>query len=584
MHGPDSACASLFAFHAQRLGVALQPDDAPLVQTIAERIEGHPLALELAASWLPALPVAEIVDELERGLAFLADEDVATIGHRSLRAVFMRSWELLTPRLREVLPALTVFVGGASHDAARRVCGAQHNEMLRLVGKSLLRRSDEGRFTLHPVVHQFAAKELSATRRAALLKAHAEYFLMRVANERGVGLGRMDPAASRRLETDFENVRQACRTALWLNRLDLMEAAHRPLEALLGMLGHTRESIELWGLAIDALPQGHASRPRLQLNRVAAWIAMGKVIEAERQFQVVGPQVQSPEDLALFYNARSTAAAWRGEHEQARAHAQAALQAAQASNDPFELMRAQLNVALTEWVAGNVDPAEPLALAALALAEAHGATVFRAQALRLLSSVRVQQHRFDEARTLLAASSEYFAAIGDDYEVAYNERVASGQARKVGDAQRQLAHALRAVSALEELGVPVQYVASLVELSLAREAVGDADEASALMHQALTLAMRLRHMPLMLTTIGQAARLHAVRGSHAALGWLAFVLGQSSLRVDIRSELKPIFERLVPAAAQRAALLAARAHASVGTICGEMLAAHHDARAERALP
>ncbi len=100
----------------------------------------------------------------------------------------------------------------------------------------------------------------------------------------------------------------------------------------------------------------------------------------------------------------------------------------------------------------------------------------------------------------------------------------------------------------------------------------------ALMHRALTLAMRLRHMPLMLTTIGQAARLHAVRGSHAALGWLAFVLGHASLRVDIRSELKPIFERLVPAAAQRTALLAGRAHASVTTICGEMLAAYHDTR------
>jgi hypothetical protein len=91
---------------------------------IVETVGGMPLAIEIAAGWVRLLPPEEIARDLHHSIALLEGDpdrggDLARPEHASLRAVLDQAWGLLSPAQREVQLALSVFVGGFTHAAAR---------------------------------------------------------------------------------------------------------------------------------------------------------------------------------------------------------------------------------------------------------------------------------------------------------------------------------------------------------------------------------------------------------------------------------------------------------------------------------
>ena len=114
----------LFAQGAHRV----RPDftlsaEWPEVVRICRLLEGMPLGIELAATWVSMMPCAEIVRELARGLDLLSTtlHDVPA-RHRSLEAVFDHSWQLLSEAERAVFKKLSVFRGGFDRQAAQAGC------------------------------------------------------------------------------------------------------------------------------------------------------------------------------------------------------------------------------------------------------------------------------------------------------------------------------------------------------------------------------------------------------------------------------------------------------------------------------
>ena len=110
------------------------------VIAVVERVDGMPLAIEMAAAWVRLLPPAEIVRELAQSIDILQHDDTAGAapGHTSMPAVFRRSWDLLAPSERRVLAAVTEFRGGFRRDAAAAVAHASLPVLASLVDKSLL--------------------------------------------------------------------------------------------------------------------------------------------------------------------------------------------------------------------------------------------------------------------------------------------------------------------------------------------------------------------------------------------------------------------------------------------------------------
>ena len=162
----SASAARLFVERATQVAQGFALDEAGYSQAlrVCRLVDGMPLGIELAATWVSALSCAEIADEIERNIDFLATSmrDVPE-RHRSLRAAIDQSWRLLTDEHRSAFSRLSVF-RGASIGAAVAVTGADLRLLSELVAKSLLRRPDFGRFELHELLRQYAAEQLRLSR------------------------------------------------------------------------------------------------------------------------------------------------------------------------------------------------------------------------------------------------------------------------------------------------------------------------------------------------------------------------------------------------------------------------------------
>jgi len=164
----------------------LTKENVLAVIEICKLVQGMPLGIELAATWLELLPPNEIVKEITSNLDFL-ETDKANIPERqrSIRAVFESSLKLLSKEEKDAFLKLCVFVESFSIEAALQVSGASLRTLLGLVDKSWLQQIDEGRYQLHLLLHHYGLEHLNAdpeTWRGAK-DAHATYFVEFIAEQ-----------------------------------------------------------------------------------------------------------------------------------------------------------------------------------------------------------------------------------------------------------------------------------------------------------------------------------------------------------------------------------------------------------------
>ncbi|MFE0515080.1 BTAD domain-containing putative transcriptional regulator [Streptomyces sp. NPDC058964] len=215
---------------AQRLladrGSAARPgfrvgDDPEACAEICRRLDGLPLAIELAAARLRMLTPRQIADRLDDRFRLLTSGSRTLLPRQqTLRAVVDWSWDLLDEDERDVLGRLSVFAGGCDLAAAEAVCGPVALEALgSLVDKSLVvaAPSPDGamRYRLLETVAEYAGERLDETgRRGETERAHLTYFreLARTTDPLLRGPGQR--AAIRRLQAEYENLRTALRHAV----------------------------------------------------------------------------------------------------------------------------------------------------------------------------------------------------------------------------------------------------------------------------------------------------------------------------------------------------------------------------------
>jgi hypothetical protein len=170
-----------------------------------------PLAIELAAAWVEMLSPGEIAAEIERSLDFL-ESDLRDLPerHRSLRAVFVSSWALLTEAEREALQGLSVFRGNFTRQAAEKVAGASLRTLLALVNKSWLQpvSGRDSRYQIHPLLRQYASARLLTESQTwtERRRRHAEYFAGRLQKLDEALRGAQPQDAHDALRADFEEV------------------------------------------------------------------------------------------------------------------------------------------------------------------------------------------------------------------------------------------------------------------------------------------------------------------------------------------------------------------------------------------
>ena len=188
---------------------------------ICRLVDGLPLALELAAAWVRAVPCQTIADEIEHSIDILTSHqhDIPQ-RHRSIRAVFDHSWHLLSNEEQQVFCKLAVFRGGFTVDAAVQVAGASLSLLASLVDRSLLRFGETGRYDLHELVRQYAEERLETD---TLREAHSQYYADFIHHRVEDLRGRRQVAAMSEVGNDFENIRTAWRWAVDHQQLDIID-------------------------------------------------------------------------------------------------------------------------------------------------------------------------------------------------------------------------------------------------------------------------------------------------------------------------------------------------------------------------
>jgi len=273
---PGRAALELFVRIATRVNAAfrLEPEQEPTVVRLCRRLEGLPLALELAAAWVRHLGVEEIAAEVERDLDFLATTHAGPERHRSLRAVFLHAWERLSPQEQGVLRRLSVFRGGASRAAALEVAQASLPLLSSLAARFLVRRTPTRRYVLHELLRRYAGEALredpEEERRAQ--ERHAEHYsalLERLGGELHGG-GRGEALAA--LAVELENARAALAWAAQAGRLELVDRALEGLCTAEEQLGHFQQAEALLAeLAGRVRPEGGGPEERFLRGRLLVW-------------------------------------------------------------------------------------------------------------------------------------------------------------------------------------------------------------------------------------------------------------------------------------------------------------------------
>jgi predicted ATPase/DNA-binding CsgD family transcriptional regulator len=199
----------LFVQTTRRAGYKPADPDTVSIVRICRIVEGIPLAIELAASWVRIMPCAEIAREVERSLDILTTTTRnIPEKHRSMRAAFERSWDLLTGEEQAVFSKLSVFRGGFTREASEQVTGGTLTILASLVDKSLVQVDTTGRYDLHELLRQYAAdKLLDADEENSTVDRYCHYFLWLAETADAHGFGREQVIWYDRLETEMDNLR-----------------------------------------------------------------------------------------------------------------------------------------------------------------------------------------------------------------------------------------------------------------------------------------------------------------------------------------------------------------------------------------
>lgn len=467
----------LFVDRAERAfpDFAITRRNASTIAQICSRLDGLPLAIELAAAWVKALSVSQIAERLDDRLRLLTTGDRAgPARHQTLRAALDWGYDLLDEQERTLFRRLAVFAGSFDLGAVEAVCsgdGLEMADVLDLVGhlvdKSLVmvaREVDQGRrYRLLETVRQYAVDALGrdegvpgAAEPATLGERHLDWYLALAEQEKMELWGTADAASLQRLELEEDNFRVALRwslanagvekglrlasalTGYWYVRAHLNEGRYW-LEQVLAASEGT--SVPSRALALDAA--GALAAAQGDQEQATAFLEEGLFLSKEQGDDQLGAWILQSfglvhlysgdyeraerfflESLAIFWNTgdkagissvllyRGTMACHQEQYRRAEAILQLALPLLRELGDAVGIARALHGLGVVARHRGEAEQARVFHRESLEVARERGARLEVSDAMEGLAGVASVQGRPREAARLLGAAEALRQEIG----------------------------------------------------------------------------------------------------------------------------------------------------------------------------
>jgi predicted ATPase/DNA-binding CsgD family transcriptional regulator len=384
----------LFADRARatRQDFALTDDNAPAVSEICHRLDGLPLALELAAARLRFLPLLALLARMENRLPQLVDgARDQPLHQQTLEGTIAWSYDLLDTDEQVLFRRIGIF-RGCSLEAIEEVCGASElgpgassislpalkvettSGVASLLDNSLLQPGepigDEARYTMLETIREFARDRLAASGEVPVLqRRHALYYLRLAERAEPELLGPGQSVWLACLEQDHDNFREALR---YCEEAGFAEPAFRLAAALWWFWanrGHVGEGRERLARLLSRFPSRASSSPRTAA-RARALRAAGNLAAVQNDHATARHYHEEALDLfrlledafgvAATGEALGVIAGRQGDYPAARVFLQEAVERARAAGDPFTLGVALYNLAIVLHQQGDYPTARRL--------------------------------------------------------------------------------------------------------------------------------------------------------------------------------------------------------------------------------
>jgi predicted ATPase/Tfp pilus assembly protein PilF len=418
---PPTEAVTLFTQRARQLKPNFERDEH--VTEIASRLDGLPLALELAAARVKVLTPEQILARLEGSLDLLTSGSLdVPERQRTLRATIEWSDELLDEVERRLFGALAVFAGSFDLEAAETVAGADIDTLGSLVDKSLLRQTVDGRFFMLETIREYALERLDDAGEAQALRAsHAAFF---VAFAEGAEQGlrtNMHAAWLARLDAERDNLRAAIETLLRAgggdDLLRLTSSMLRFWETRSASEGRQwLESALLADAASSPEPRGRAAFGLARLMHF-----QGDYDEATERFHAaidLAREVEDLETLILSLGKLSWVYEERGAEAEALAIAEECLELADRVEDPWLRAEAFNDVGSELANSSEDERGEALLEESLALRRALGDEDGVGESLNNLGWAAIVRGAYPKARAYLEESLEIARRLEHDLRMA----------------------------------------------------------------------------------------------------------------------------------------------------------------------
>lgn len=425
---PASESISLFVERARaiRAGFELTAQNANWVAEICRRLDGLPLAIELAAARTRMLGPQSLLARLDQRLEFLSsDSSDIPPRQQTLRSTIAWSFDLLEQPEQAAFARLAVFVGGCSLDAAEVVCqtGGRTLDLLERPNANSLLQSTETtdarlRVTMLETLREFGLDRLAGTGELELThRRHAEYF-MSVAEHaeaqlaRPGGLDWLDP-----LELDHDNLRAALEFGLGIDGAERREIGLRLVGAL----------VKFWWLRGDfdegrrwlsrALDGSGRSASRMKALHGAGWLAIvqSDLTSARCHLEeslAIARDLEDKQTIAWTLLLLGLVAAYNKDPDAAHGLGNESLVLAESVGDQALVAWALQTLVVAAREVGNLSSAHALAERSLAIRRDLGDELGAASILLLMAGTALEQGDVPKARCCYRECLPTFVRVG----------------------------------------------------------------------------------------------------------------------------------------------------------------------------
>jgi predicted ATPase/DNA-binding XRE family transcriptional regulator len=546
----------LFIERTQALvpGFALSDANAATIAAICARLDGLPLAIELAAARSRLLPPQALLNRLSQRLLQLSDSygDLPT-RQQTLRAAMEWSYHLLTADEQRLFTRLGVFVGDYSLEALEAICEADDGRpsqplldtLDQLVGHSLVvqRNSAESepRFTMLEIIRAYALERLEASGELGPMRTrHAAYYI-RLVEQLGELTGSQQSDWLSRLEQELGAIRA---TLTWCGEHHLeaglalvgqlkllwLTHAHRSegLSWLRELLARTAERpVAPEALALALANAGQLALHNGDFDESAAYL--GQSLRHYQQLEYEPGIVQALRHMGLV-------AYYRGDYTSATHQLSASLHLARELDDTLETAAALSNLGLVAKDRGDYTQAIELFEESLALYRQAGQTRSVALALNSLAAVAYWQGHYGQAAELASQALALYRQLHDKNGCGYTLDNLGMALFRQGQVEAALPLLREALALFRELRSLIGEALLLNELGWVFHSQGDAQQAAQCQYEGLRVAQQIGERPAAAARLLAAAEaLRAKLGAPIATAELpahARLLGQVRGQID----------------------------------------------------